>query len=85
MLGTLAVLVVATSLLLPGVSNAGSTLNDPGDCEPQTTEAESYDELGSEGCICDCLRESPPSCPEAGEKGLPETNPEGKAEPIEES
>jgi hypothetical protein len=70
MVGFLIVIAIVTSLSLPAVSSAMDG-EAPGDAEDCTGD-------------CDCFREPPP-CPEMGEKGLPDTSPEGKTGITEES
>lgn len=76
------ILVVVISLLLPGVSNAEYNPSNPEDCEPQITKPALDDDSLSVDCICDCLRELPPPCPEPEESESPKTDTEDDTEPI---
>ena len=68
-IGILVVIAVGTSLLVPGVSSA------------QDGDAAADADCSA---TCDCYREPPPLPPQAGEKGLPETDPAGKTDLEEE-
>ena len=62
-LGLLILIAAGTTLLAPGISSA--------------QDGEEADSALCES-TCDCYRDPPPLPPAQGEKGLPDTDPEGK-------